>query len=324
MASRKYQFNKETLSYTPVRRGWRWYVGVGLKFFLAGLALAVLVYVIYSLFGYTPSERRLAQERAQLDSAVAELNARYERITVVLSDLESRDRSIYQTLFDAEPRQSDAEAAEQAVTDLYEQLEADGPALLMQHTKVLLHRLDTLSAVQSMRFDTVMLLVKQQGAAALQYIPSVQPVERGKQTSMVASFGRRIHPFYKVLRMHTGVDYALPVGSPVYATAPGKVRTVKRSQRGYGNMIQLSHGTDYVTMYAHLSSINVRVGQSVQRGDVIGTVGNSGLSLAPHLHYEVHFKGEPVSPLHYFFGELSPLDVEQLVRNVSQRGQALD
>lgn len=323
MSPRKYQFNKETLSYTLVRRGWRWYIGLVFKYLLAGLALAVLVYVVFSLFGYTPSERRLAQERARLDSAVSELNARYERVSVVLSDLETRDWSIYQTLFDAEPSQSDAEAAEQAVTDLYQQLAENGAGALMRHTMALLRRLDTISSVQSQRFDSLMLLVNQQGAA-VRNIPSVQPVDKGKQTSIVASFGRRIHPFYKVLRMHTGVDYALPVGSPVYATADGAVQTIKRSQRGYGNMVQLSHGADYATLYAHLASISVRVGQTVCRGDVIGTVGNSGLSMAPHLHYEVHFKGEAVSPMHYFFGELSPSDVEQMVRNVSQRGQTLD
>lgn len=323
MSPRRYQFNKETLSYTLERRGWRWYVGLVLKYILAGLALAVLVYVLFSFFGYTPSERRLVQERARLDSAVADLNGRYDRVSVVLSDLETRDRSIYQTLFDAEPSLSEAEAAEQAVTDLYQQLAEDGAGALMHHTTMLLQRLDTLRAVQAQRFDSLMLLVNRQGAA-VRHIPSVQPVDRGKQMSMVASFGRRIHPFYKVLRMHTGVDYALPVGSPVYATADGAVKTIKRSQRGYGNMVQLSHGADYATMYAHLSSIDVRIGQSVRRGDVIGAVGNSGLSLAPHLHYEVHFKGKPVSPLHYFFGELSPSDVERIVRNVSQRGQALD
>lgn len=323
MSSRKYHFNRETLSYTLVRRGWRWYLGLVFKYFLAGLALAVLVYIIYSFFGYTPSERRLAQERIRLDSAVAELQARYDRVSVVLSDLEGRDKSIYQTLFDADPRPSDAEAAEQAVTDLYQQLAADGAGSLMRRTMGLLRRLDTLSALQSMRFDTLMLLAKQQ-VSGLQHIPSVQPVDRGKQTSMAASFGRRIHPFYKVLRMHTGVDYALPMGSPVYATADGRVEAIKCSQRGYGNMVQLSHGTEYTTVYAHLSTINVRQGQSVHRGDVIGAVGNSGLSMAPHLHYEVRFKGEAVSPLNYFFGELSPSDVEQMVRNVSQRGQTLD
>lgn len=323
MAAKKYQFNKESLSYTQVRRGWRWYVGVAFRYFLAGLALALLVYVVFSLFSYTPSERRLAWERAQLDSAVAELNARYDQVSAVLSDIEGRDKSIYRTIFESEPSESDAEAAEQAVSNLYKQLEDEGVEALLQRTDGLLAKLDTLSETQSRRFDTVVALVKQQGAAVRQ-IPSVQPVDNGKLTGMVASFGRRVHPFYKVLRMHTGVDYALPVGSPVYATADGTVRTVKRSERGYGNMIVVEHGALYSTSYAHLEKINVRQGQSVSRGDVIGEVGNTGLSMAPHLHYEVLYKGEAVDPVNYFFGELGPLELERMERNAAQRGQTLD
>lgn len=323
MAAKKYQFNKESLSYTQVRRGWRWYVGVGFRYFLAGLALALLVYVVFSLFSYTPSERRLAWERAQLDSAVAELNARYDQVSAVLSDIEGRDKSIYRTIFESEPSESDAEAAEQAVSNLYQQLEDEGVEALLQRTDGLLAKLDTLSETQSRRFDTVVALVKQQGAAVRQ-IPSVQPVDNGKLTGMVASFGRRVHPFYKVLRMHTGVDYALPVGSPVYATADGTVRTIKRSERGYGNMIVVGHGALYSTSYAHLEKINVRQGQSVRRGDVIGEVGNTGLSMAPHLHYEVLYKGEAVDPVNYFFGELGPLELERMERNAAQRGQTLD
>ena len=323
MAAKKYQFNKESLRYTQVRRGWRWYVGVAFRYFLAGLALALLVYVVFSLFSYTPSERRLAWERVQLDSAVAELNARYDQVSAVLSDIEGRDKSIYRTIFESEPSESDAEAAEQAVSNLYQQLEEEGAEVLLRRTDGLLAKLDTLSETQSRRFDTVVALVKQQGAAVRQ-IPSVQPVDNGKLTGMVASFGRRVHPFYKVLRMHTGVDYALPVGSPVYATADGTVRTIKRSERGYGNMIVVEHGTLYSTSYAHLEKINVRQGQSVCRGDVIGEVGNTGLSMAPHLHYEVLYKGEAVDPVNYFFGELGPLELERMERNAAQRGQTLD
>lgn len=323
MAAKKYQFNKESLSYTQVRRGWRWYVGVGFRYFLAGLALALLVYVVFSLFTYTPNERRLVWERAQLDSAVAELNDRYEQVSAVLSDIEGRDKSIYRTIFESEPSESDAEAAEQAVSNLYQQLEDEGVEALLQRTDGLLAKLDTLSETQSRRFDTVVALVKQQGAA-VQQIPSIQPVDNGKLTGMVASFGRRVHPFYKVLRMHTGVDYALPVGSPVYATADGTVRTIKRSERGYGNMIVVEHGALYSTSYAHLEKINVRQGQSVRRGDVIGEVGNTGLSMAPHLHYEVLYRGEAVDPVNYFFGELGPLELERMERNAAQRGQTLD
>lgn len=323
MAAKKYQFNKESLSYTQVRRGWRWYVGVGFRYFLAGLALALLVYVVFSLFTYTPNERRLVWERAQLDSAVAELNDRYEQVSAVLSDIEGRDKSIYRTIFESEPSESDAEAAEQAVSNLYQQLEDEGVEALLQRTDGLLAKLDTLSETQSRRFDTVVALVKQQGAA-VQQIPSIQPVDNEKLTGMVASFGRRVHPFYKVLRMHTGVDYALPVGSPVYATADGTVRTIKRSERGYGNMVVVEHGALYSTSYAHLEKINVRQGQSIRRGDVIGEVGNTGLSMAPHLHYEVLYKGEAVDPVNYFFGELGPLELERMERNAAQRGQTLD
>lgn len=323
MAAKRYRFNKDTLSYTIVRRGWRWYLGVGVKYLLAGLALAVLVYVVVSLFGYTPSERRLAHEREELEKAVRELSGRYDQVSAVLSDLENRDRNIYRIIFESEPEALESEQAEQAVTDLYQRLQEEGVESLMRGSTRALRRLDTLSAQQSLRFDTVMALVKKHGAS-LRYIPSIQPVDNGRLGSMVGAFGRRIHPFYKSLRMHSGVDYAMPVGSAVYATADGRVESVKKSQRGYGNMIRLQHGEDYSTVYAHLSEVKVRRGASVKRGDVIGLVGNTGMSLAPHLHYEVHFKGKAVDPINFFFGELSPTQIEQLVRHASQSGQTLD
>jgi murein DD-endopeptidase MepM/ murein hydrolase activator NlpD len=158
----------------------------------------------------------------------------------------------------------------------------------------------------------------------LPHIPAIQPIENRDLTLVASGFGYRIHPIYKIRKMHTGIDFSAPVGTPVYATADGVVETSARSGRGLGNRIVIDHGFGYKTLYAYMDELRVRRGTRVRRGDVIGTVGDTGLSVAPHLHYEVHLHGEPVNPINYFFLELTPLEYDRLILTSLKSGQSFD
>ena len=141
---------------------------------------------------------------------------------------------------------------------------------------------------------------------------------------MASGYGYRIHPMYKVRKMHWGTDFSAPTGTPIYATGDGKVTTYKRSRSGYGRHIVIDHGFGYKTLYGHMSKIEVRRGQRVKRGDVIGYIGSTGSSTAPHLHYEVMKDGRKINPINYFFNDLSPEEYEEMLHISSHSNQSFD
>ena len=155
-------------------------------------------------------------------------------------------------------------------------------------------------------------------------IPAIQPVINKQLTLLTASYGMRIHPFYKTLQSHQGVDYTIPEGSRVFATADGTVSSVALRHSTQGQTVVIDHGNGYQTQYSHLSKINVRRGQQVRRGDIIALSGDTGLSLAPHLHYEVRLNGMRVDPIHYFFMELSPTEYQRMIRIAQSGMQSFD
>ena len=155
-------------------------------------------------------------------------------------------------------------------------------------------------------------------------IPAIQPVANKNLKRMASGYGYRIHPIYKVRKMHWGTDFSAPTGTPIYATGDGKVTKYRRSRAGYGNHIIIDHGYGYQTLYAHMSKVDVRRGQKVKRGDIIGYIGSSGRSTAPHLHYEVIKDGRKINPVNYFFNDLSPEEYEMMLEFSSNSNQSFD
>jgi murein DD-endopeptidase MepM/ murein hydrolase activator NlpD len=187
-------------------------------------------------------------------------------------------------------------------------------------------RLDRLTkklVVQSRSFDEVITLAKNK-EAMLASIPAIQPVSNEKLTRVASGFNWRIHPIYKVRHFHTGIDFTAPRGTEIYATGDGVVEDVTSKGRGYGNHIIIDHGFGYQTLYAHMSKFKVRKGEKVKRGDVIGYVGSTGTSTAPHLHYEVIKNGEKINPMNFFFNDLSPEEYEKVIELSSQSNQSFD
>ncbi|MDE6468776.1 MAG: M23 family metallopeptidase, partial [Muribaculaceae bacterium] len=155
------------------------------------------------------------------------------------------------------------------------------------------------------------------------HIPAIQPVPEKFLRTMASGSGVRRDPFYGTMKCHEGMDFSAPVGTPVYATAEGKV-TFANWHSGYGNMIDIDHGYNYTTRYAHLSKIIAAPGQTVQRGDLIGLVGNTGKSTGPHLHYEVRYRGAPQNPVNYYYYDLSPEEYDQIIQLAENAGHVMD
>ncbi len=323
MGRQKYQFNLESLTFTKARRGVKHYLLLLVRYFFASVALAFFSYLIYSLFLDTPRERQLAQDNVLLAEYLDKLNERYQHIAAVLEDIRQRDDNIYRTIFESEPIQNDEQESERMVNSLFKNLREKGADSIVSRTSSLLHDVVMDVADISVSFDTLIMLA-QASHEFVKNIPSILPLSNAHSTRIAAPFGMRMHPFYKVLKMHEGVDFASNVGNPVRATAAGIVTNLSTSKRGLGNTVALDHGNGYTTLYAHLDELKVRTGQHIAQGDIVGTVGNSGMSMAPHLHYEVHFHGEAVDPLHYFFLDLDPLALGHLAQRALQSGQSLD
>ncbi len=289
---------------------------------LGWIGLAVIYYIAFSIFFDTPYEYEMKRSTRKLSIQYKKLEKRYDTLEKVLLNVIKRDRQVFHTLFESEPYNFEEdfekrrwEFNEKLLTKTNKELGKEFFDRISRLDRGLNQELKLVSEiderVDSMRRD-------------LNYIPAIQPVINNNLTLLTASYGMRIHPFYKNLASHQGVDYTLPEGSRVFATADGRVKDVIQRRTTSGMTITLEHGDDYETTYSHLSKINVKKGQSVRRGDIIAHSGNTGLSFAPHLHYEVKFRGMRVDPIHYFFMELNPNDYRKITKIAQSGMQSFD
>jgi len=286
------------------------------------LGMAVLYYVGFSVFFDTPFEYQMKHSTDRLRREYEALSARYDSLSTVLGNLSERDRNVFRILFESEPYDFDSEH-EQRQSSTYEKIVGRSTRQLKRELRERVsemeRQLETLNASYlelQARIDTA--------GRRCDNIPSIQPVINKQLTLLTASYGMRIHPFYKTLQSHQGVDYTIPEGSRVFATADGVVRDAAQRNSTQGQTVVIDHGNGYETSYSHLSKINVRKGQTVRRGDIIALSGDTGLSLSPHLHYEVRLNGMRVDPIHYFFMELTPTEYQRLMRIAQTGMQSFD
>ena len=320
MARSQFKFNPEDLKYERLNNSLKARIWRVVIYVLAILVLAILLNVVYSLFFDTPRERLIRNENEMLQRQFDALSERKHRVDTVMKEIQQIDRDIYRVIFETEPVDpANLKSSEGIYTDL---LRTSSEEIVFYTARksdsMMLH--DDLTASQ---YD-VLLIKGENRAEVMPHIPAIQPIENPDLTLVASGFGYRIHPIYKILKMHQGIDFSAPVGTVVRATADGVVSEVIRSGRGLGNRIVIDHGFGYKTMYACMAELHVRRGRNVQRGDEIGTVGESGLSVAPHLHYEVHLNGEPVNPINYFFLEITPRQYDQLILISMKSGQSFD
>lgn len=300
------------------RQSFRRRLGRFFLHFLGWTGIAVLYYIAFSFFFDTPAEYALKMSTQKLDQQYNQLSQRYDSLEMVMENIVARDRNVFQMLFESEPYDFSEENEKGRYEGL---LDRDIDKLgneLASKTKDLEKRMtNLLSSYEKMQTQLSSI------GTNLDYIPSIQPVINPDLTLLTASYGMRIHPFFKTLASHQGVDYTIPEGSRVFATADGRVKDVITRRSSSGTTVIIDHG-DYETHYSHLNKANVTKGRPVRRGDIIAVSGNTGLSLAPHLHYEVWYKGMRVNPIYYFFRELSPEKYQRMLRIAESGMQSFD
>jgi len=323
MAELKYRFNPDTLNFERIRLS-AWQRAKRILLMLTpGLLVGLVGIVLAYQFLDSPKEGLLRRENKQLLLQYELLNKQLSEFDRVLADVRRRDDNIYRVIFEADPLPESMRQAGAGGVDRYRDLQGFASTDLVKETRARLDRLTRQLVVQSKSLDEVasMVLLKQDMLAS---IPSIQPVANEDLTNTAGGFGWRIHPIHKISKFHAGMDFTAKTGTPIYATGDGKVVFAEYATNGYGMHVVIDHGYDYQTLYAHMSKLQVKKGQQVKRGDVIGLIGNTGLSAGPHLHYEVHKGGEPVDPVNFFFNDLSPQEYAQMLEISRNAGQSLD
>lgn len=326
MTKKKYKFNPETLNYERIGISIKEKLTRIIAFFSSSLAFSLIWVGIVIYFYETPRTKALQRENQELLSQYELLLKDLEKVENVLADLQQRDDNIYRVIFETDPIPSTIRKAGFGGTNKYTQLERMSNSALVVEAARKLDILSKEAYIQSKSFDEVMKLALNK-EDMLVSIPAIQPITNKDLKRTASGWGYRIHPIYKVRKMHWGMDFTAPVGTPVYATGNGKVTEISGTVDGYtefGLYVKLNHDYGYETVYAHLSKYNVKVGQEVKRGDIIGFVGNSGASTAPHLHYEVHKDGQRVNPALYYFKDLTAEEYDKMIAISSNIGQTLD
>ena len=325
MPKYKFYYDQETLSYKRIE------VNNSVRFrnafvFITVSALFGLIMLLVLLSSpviETPKEITQAREIENYQLQYEQLNRKMKQIESVLDNLQDRDNQIYRVIFEANPITDDVRKAGFGGVNRYADLEGfDNSELIINTTK----KMEILSkqiVVQSKSLDEIqrMALDKE---VLLSAIPSIQPINNENLRRMASGYGWRTDPFTKSRRMHKGMDFSAPTGTPIYAPSDGKVIRVDSRSAGYGKHVRIDHGFGYVTLYAHLSEYNVRRGQRVKRGDVIGFVGNTGRSVAPHLHYEIRKDGKHLNPINFYYGDLNTEEFNALLEAANRENQSLD
>lgn len=323
MTKTKYFFNEKTLSYEEIRLSHGQKLFRFFLFFFSAVALtAVFVFILFSFFD-SPKELMLKREIAEYKLQYQIMNDRLDKMQKVMDELENRDDNIYRVIFEAEPIPKSIRQAGIGGVDRYANLEGFDESKLLIETAKKLDKLTSEIYVQSKSFDEVFAMARNK-EKMLASIPAIQPIRNIDMRRISSYYGYRIDPFYKVKKFHEGLDFSAPKGTPVHVTGDGRVIRVIRSNRGYGNEILVDHGFGYITRYAHLSAFKVKKGQYVKRGQVIGLVGDTGKSTAPHLHYEVIKNHHPINPIDFFFNDLTPAEYSKMVELSKIPTQSMD
>lgn len=321
----KYFYNAHTLKYEKIVITWRqrmlrW---MGQSAAVITLTAGVLLFVYFTDFFDSPKEKQLKREISQLKLEYEMLNDKLGDFEKIIGGLQERDDNIYRVIFEAEPIPVSVREAGYGGSNKYKALEFYQNSDLMISTARRLDKMSKQLYIQSKSYDEINKMIKSK-ADMLASIPAIQPIANKDLQRIASGFGYRIHPIYKTTRMHTGMDFTAPVGTDIYCTGDGIVIEADNNMHGYGRNVVVDHGFGFKTIYAHMTKFNVRKGQKVKRGDVLGTVGSSGLSTAPHLHYEVVRNGTKVDPLNYFYNDLTPEEYQKVIELSTQHNQSFD
>jgi len=325
MSKTKYYFDKDNLEFVPIKRTNLNKLYNLILFLISSIIFAgfITVLLLNTEFINTPQELVQSREIRNYDLQMKVLNKKLDQVESTLANIEKRDNNLYRVYFEASPIPEDQRRAGFGGVNRYSYLEGFESSDIIVNTT---ERLDILTkelVIQSKSLDEIELLAKNK-ESLLSSIPSIQPVSSSDLKRMASGYGYRIDPFIKKRTMHWGMDFSAITGTPIYATGDGRISRADARAVGFGNHVRIDHGFGYVSIYAHMDKIVVRRGNRVKRGDLIGYVGNTGRSVAPHLHYEIVKDSRKINPINFYSGSLSPIEFEELVNQASQENQSLD
>lgn len=317
-----YVYNPHTVSYERVYPSMRQKIYTVIRQLFWGILIGGAIFGVLNYFIDSPQEKQLKKDQDALLTQYTLLSHRLDEALTVLADIQQRDNNLYRVILQAEPVPSSVRNAGVGNNGRYKELEKLPDAELVISTSQKMDQLARQLYVQTNSFDEVISLGRTH-EERLKKIPAIQPVSNKDLKRTASGYGLRIDPIYKTRKFHEGMDFAAPVGTPVYVTGDGVV-TETGWQQGYGNTVVIDHGFGYKTRYAHLSKILTKKGKKVVRGEEIALVGNTGKSTGPHLHYEVIYKGQHVNPVNYYFFDLSPEDYDKMIQIAENHGQVMD
>jgi len=323
MSKIRYRFNRKTLNYERAVTSMRTHVFRVVSFLGTASVIGALAVVIAFKFFDSPKEKQLRRELEKMKLQYNLVNGRVENMNKVIEDLEHRDDNIYRVIFEAEPIPSDIRKAGFGGVDRYADLEGFDNSQLMLKLTQKVDRLAKEIYIQSKSFDEVIKMVEGK-KQLLASIPAIMPISNKDLSHTPSGFGWRMHPIYKISKMHTGMDFTASLGTIIYATGDGIVEVADSESAGYGSHVVINHSYGYETLYGHMSKILVKKGQHVQRGEKIGLVGSTGTSTDPHCHYEVIKNGQKINPVNYYFLDLSPQEYATIVSQSNRNNQSFD
>jgi hypothetical protein len=323
MARIKYYYDTETCKYERIRVS-KWDILLNfLGIFTLALVLAVVIYFLTMTYFESPQVSLLKKEKNELMLYYEDMHENLDNMDKMMSSLQERDDNIYRVIFEADPIPSSVRQAGVGGTDRYRSLREETLVRedLIIETYEHIDKLKKQMYIQTKSYDDILVMAKNK-SVMLASIPSIQPIINKDLKNFASGYGIRMHPILKVKRMHAGCDFSAPQGSPIYATGDGKIDEA-RLMGDAGNTVVIDHGFGYKTKYFHMSGFAVRKGDKIKRGDVIGFVGNTGLSAAPHCHYEVWKDGKHINPVNYFYNDVTDEEFDKLLELASRENQSL-
>ncbi len=317
-----YRINSETLQLERIEHGFRYWLRRSGGYILGGICIGILFFYVLLYFFPSPREASLMQYNKNLIAQLDLMNKQVDQLQIVMSDMAQRDDNLYRAILGAEPIPLSTRLGATQQVSYYDSIARMTNVQLAAEVQRKVDILEKEMYVQARSYEEVVELAKNQ-EVRMENIPAIQPVLNKDLKRMASGYGWRVDPVYHIRRFHEGMDFSAPIGTEIFATGNSTVIFAGWKQ-GYGQTVDLDHGFGYTTRYAHCSKLLVRPGQKVKRGDVIALVGNTGKSVGPHLHYEVHYQGRPIDPRNFYFYDLSPEDYDKMVQLSSNMGNMLD
>jgi hypothetical protein len=325
----KYTYNPQTLAYEAIQIPLKVKVFRVLSLISSVIVTAIILYFAVGQYFTTPKEKSVQRELAQMTFKFNQLDDQVDVLSKVVDNVHERDSRVYQIVFGMEPVDDNVwqggVGGHERFTDIVDYGQS---AEVIKATSSQIDKLERKLVIQSELIEEIEEVASNR-EDMLSRVPSISPIRVDhlkRDIHLLSGFGPRIDPVFKTPRMHQGIDFTSPRGTPIQATGNGKVIVVRESnaRSGYGYKVVIDHGYGYTTLYGHMHRIDVKQGEEVVRGQQIGLVGSTGKSTAPHLHYEVHFKGKAINPIHYCMDGLTPDEYHQLVEYASRTNQSFD